>query len=78
MLEAAARAPSGGNVQPWHIDVVAGSKLDELKAMRTASRSTATVGSNRSGSVVTAAAIEAAAAARITAGVSWVTAIDPP
>ena len=24
VLEAAARAPSGGNVQPWHIDVVAG------------------------------------------------------
>ena len=33
VLEAAARAPSGGNVQPWHIDVVAGSKLDELKAI---------------------------------------------
>ena len=27
-VRAAARAPSGGNVQPWHIDVVAGSKLD--------------------------------------------------
>ena len=33
VLEAAARAPSGGNVQPWHIDVVAGAKLDELKAV---------------------------------------------
>jgi nitroreductase len=33
VLEAAARAPSGGNVQPWHIDVVAGAKLDELKAL---------------------------------------------
>ena len=33
VLEAAARAPSGGNVQPWHIDVVAGEKLDELKAV---------------------------------------------
>ncbi len=33
VLEAAARAPSGGNVQPWHIDVVGGAKLDELKAV---------------------------------------------
>ena len=33
VLEAAARAPSGGNVQPWHIDVVAGARLDELKAV---------------------------------------------
>ena len=33
VLQAAARAPSGGNVQPWHIDVVAGPKLDELKAI---------------------------------------------
>jgi nitroreductase len=33
VLEAAARSPSGGNVQPWHIDVVAGAKLDELKAV---------------------------------------------
>ena len=33
VLEAAARAPSGGNVQPWHIDVVAGDKLDELKSI---------------------------------------------
>lgn len=33
VLEAAARSPSGGNVQPWHIDVVAGEKLDELKAV---------------------------------------------
>ncbi len=32
----AARAPSGGNLQPWHIDVVAGEPLAELKAiMRT-------------------------------------------
>jgi nitroreductase len=36
VVEAAARAPSGGNLQPWHIDVVAGAKLDELKTiMRT-------------------------------------------
>ena len=33
VLEAAARSPSGGNVQPWHIDVVAGAKLEELKAV---------------------------------------------
>jgi nitroreductase len=33
VLEAAARAPSGGNLQPWHIDVVAGEKLDELRAI---------------------------------------------
>ncbi len=36
IVEAAARAPSGGNLQPWHIDVVAGAPLEELKAiMRT-------------------------------------------
>ena len=33
VLAAASRAPSGGNLQPWHIDVVAGSRLDELKAL---------------------------------------------
>ena len=33
VLTAASRAPSGGNVQPWHIDVVAGERLDELKAI---------------------------------------------
>lgn len=33
VLEKASRAPSGGNLQPWHIDVVAGAKLDELKAI---------------------------------------------
>jgi nitroreductase len=33
VLEAAARAPSGGNVQPWYIDVVAGARLEELKAL---------------------------------------------
>ncbi len=31
ILEIAARSPSGGNLQPWHVDVVAGSALDELK-----------------------------------------------
>ena len=36
IVEAAGRAPSGGNLQPWHIDVVAGVPLDELKTiMRT-------------------------------------------
>ncbi|MFX8145346.1 nitroreductase family protein, partial [Acinetobacter baumannii] len=29
---AAARAPSGGNVQPWHIDIVTGDALARLKA----------------------------------------------
>ncbi len=33
VLEQAARAPSGGNLQPWHIDVVAGEKLAELKTI---------------------------------------------
>lgn len=33
VLATASRSPSGGNLQPWHIDVVAGSKLDELKAI---------------------------------------------
>ncbi len=33
VLAAAARAPSGGNVQPWHIDVVAGEPLARLKAL---------------------------------------------
>jgi nitroreductase len=33
VLATAARAPSGGNVQPWHIDVVAGERLDALKAI---------------------------------------------
>lgn len=33
VLERAARAPSGGNLQPWHIDVVGGARLDELKAI---------------------------------------------
>jgi len=32
ILERAARAPSGGNVQPWRVDVLAGKPLDELRA----------------------------------------------
>ena len=33
ILETASRAPSGGNLQPWHIDVVGGAELDRLKAI---------------------------------------------
>lgn len=33
ILEQAARAPSGGNLQPWHIDVVTGGSMDRLKAL---------------------------------------------
>lgn len=33
VLATASRSPSGGNVQPWRIDVVTGAKLDELKAI---------------------------------------------
>lgn len=33
ILERAARAPSGGNVQPWQVNVLAGVKLEELKAL---------------------------------------------
>lgn len=32
----AARAPSGGNLQPWHIDVVTGDAMAELKAIMAA------------------------------------------
>lgn len=32
VLERAARAPSGGNLQPWHIDVLAGEALAAFKA----------------------------------------------
>ncbi len=31
ILEIAARAPSGGNLQPWHVDVLAGAALAGLK-----------------------------------------------
>jgi len=31
ILTLAARAPSGGNLQPWHVDVLAGEALVELK-----------------------------------------------
>jgi len=33
VLETASRAPSGGNLQPWHIDVVAGTRLDALRSV---------------------------------------------
>ena len=33
LLATASRAPSGGNVQPWQIDVLAGERLDALKAL---------------------------------------------
>ena len=33
VLTTASRSPSGGNLQPWRIDVVSGSKLDALKAI---------------------------------------------
>lgn len=33
VLEAAARAPSGGNLQPWHIDVIAGETMARFRAM---------------------------------------------
>ncbi len=32
LLEIAARAPSGGNLQPWRVDVLTGALLDALKA----------------------------------------------
>jgi len=32
ILALAARSPSGGNLQPWHVDVVAGEALEALKA----------------------------------------------
>lgn len=31
LLRKASAAPSGGNIQPWHIHIVTGTKLDELK-----------------------------------------------
>jgi len=37
ILTAAARAPSGGNLQPWQVDVLAGAALDALKARVAAS-----------------------------------------
>jgi nitroreductase len=31
LVAAASRAPSGGNLQPWHIDIVAGEAMNRLK-----------------------------------------------
>src|SRR5436309_7446734 len=33
ILERAARAPSGGNLQPWRVDALSGSPLEALKAL---------------------------------------------
>ena len=33
VIATAARAASGGNLQPWHVDVVGGTELDALKAI---------------------------------------------
>jgi nitroreductase len=33
IVERAARAPSAGNMQPWHIYAIAGKRVDELKAL---------------------------------------------
>ena len=33
LARAAARAPSGGNLQPWHVDIVTGNALARLKAL---------------------------------------------
>tara|TARA_R110000772_G_scaffold173113_5_gene285070 strand:+ start:3711 stop:4310 length:600 start_codon:yes stop_codon:yes gene_type:complete len=33
VLEKAARAPSGGNIQPWHIHVVTGNRMEQLKTL---------------------------------------------
>ena len=33
IVEGAARAPSGGNVQPWRVDVIAGPRVEQLKAL---------------------------------------------
>ncbi len=33
IVERAARAPSGGNVQPWRVDAIAGERVEALKAL---------------------------------------------
>lgn len=32
LLETASRAPSGGNLQPWHVDVLTGEALEQLRS----------------------------------------------
>ncbi len=44
ILALAARAPSGGNLQPWHVDVLAGEALAALKARVAASLAAAPSG----------------------------------
>jgi nitroreductase len=44
MLGLAARAPSGGNLQPWFVDVLSGEPLDSLKAAVRASLAAAPAG----------------------------------
>jgi nitroreductase len=33
ILQCAARAPSGGNLQPWRVDAIAGARLEALKSL---------------------------------------------
>ena len=33
IIDKAARSPSGGNIQPWHIQVIGGARIAELKAI---------------------------------------------
>ncbi len=33
ILETASRSPSGGNLQPWHLYVIGGGRMEELKAV---------------------------------------------
>ncbi|HEX8574518.1 MAG TPA: nitroreductase [Allosphingosinicella sp.] len=44
ILELAARAPSGGNLQPWFVDVLTGEPLEALKAAVRASLASAPAG----------------------------------
>ncbi|MDT7834613.1 nitroreductase [Aquabacterium sp. OR-4] len=44
VLATAARSPSGGNLQPWHIDVVAGAPLQDLLARVKAVQAAAAAG----------------------------------
>jgi nitroreductase len=44
LLAAASRAPSGGNLQPWHVDVLAGEALAALRAKVRASLAAAPSG----------------------------------
>ncbi|PWR17721.1 nitroreductase [Zavarzinia compransoris] len=44
ILEGAKRSPSGGNLQPWHVHVVTGAALDEVKAIIKARLADSTAG----------------------------------